>query len=174
MENREEINHPLRYNRGEIECIEAMEYICKGMDSRRAISLSNFIKYIWRCNDKGGYRDLDKAIWYLNRYTNLSKSRKDRFLDSLCEIPSDKSIILSVVFSLKIDEKCEIIEKSFIKSEISNFLGNISSLNSELKTKNLQTIRNILDYLEIKEENVSQLEIITYEIINLNKKGLKW
>jgi len=75
-----------------------------------------------------------------------------------------------VVFSLKIDEECEIIEKSFIKSEISNFLGNISSLNSELKTKNLEVIRGVLDYLEIKEENVSQLEIITYEIINLNRR----
>ncbi|WP_207653241.1 DUF3310 domain-containing protein [Peptostreptococcus faecalis] len=72
---KEEINHPARYNRGDIECIDAMEYICSDFTSKESVSLSNAIKYIWRCNDKGGYQDLDKAIWYLKRFKDKKEEK---------------------------------------------------------------------------------------------------
>ena len=50
------INHPPHYTQGEIECIEV-------------------IKYIWRCNFKNGWEDIDKAIFYLNEL--LTEQQKD-------------------------------------------------------------------------------------------------
>ncbi len=52
-----------------------MEYICSDFTSKESVSLSNAIKYIWRCNDKGGYQDLDKAIWYLKRFKDKKEEK---------------------------------------------------------------------------------------------------
>ena len=62
------INHPPHYTQGEIECIEAIKYINNKlhMEGYEGYCLGNFIKYIWRCNYKNGWEDIDKAIFYLN------------------------------------------------------------------------------------------------------------
>jgi hypothetical protein len=59
--------NPSHYKQGRVECIDAIEAATvhkKGLD---AVCTANVIKYIWRCEQKGGVEDLKKAQWYLNR-----------------------------------------------------------------------------------------------------------
>ena len=71
------INHPPHYTQGEIECIEAIKYINDKLHTEgyEGYCLGNFIKYIWRCNFKNGWEDIDKAIFYLNEL--LTEQVKD-------------------------------------------------------------------------------------------------
>ena len=71
------INHPSHYTQGEIECIEAIKYINNKLHTEgyEGYCLGNFIKYIWRCNYKNGWEDINKAIFYLNEL--LTEQRKD-------------------------------------------------------------------------------------------------
>ena len=71
------VNHPSHYTQGEIECIEAIKYINNKLHTEgyEGYCLGNFIKYIWRCNYKNGWEDIDKAIFYLNEL--LTEQRKD-------------------------------------------------------------------------------------------------
>ena len=71
------VNHPSHYTQGEIECIEAIKYINNKLQMKgyEGYCLGNFIKYIWRCNFKNGWEDIDKAIFYLNEL--LTEQRKD-------------------------------------------------------------------------------------------------
>lgn len=60
------INNPPHYNQGDIECIDAIQAALSPEEFRghlRACAL----KYLWRCNHKGGREDLLKAEWYLKR-----------------------------------------------------------------------------------------------------------
>ena len=63
------VNHPSHYTQGEIECIEVIKYINDklNMQGYEGYCLGNFIKYIWRCNFKNGWEDIDKAIFYLDK-----------------------------------------------------------------------------------------------------------
>lgn len=71
------INHPPHYTQGEIECIEAIKYINDKLHTEgyEGYCLGNFIKYIWRCNFKNGWEDINKAIFYLNEL--LAEQWKD-------------------------------------------------------------------------------------------------
>ena len=71
------INHPPHYTQGKIECIEAIKYINDKLHTEgyEGYCLGNFIKYIWRCNFKNGWEDIDKAIFYLNEL--LTEQVKD-------------------------------------------------------------------------------------------------
>ena len=71
------VNHPSHYTQGEIECIEAIKYINDKLHTEgyEGYCLGNFIKYIWRCNFKNGWEDIDKAIFYLNEL--LTEQRKN-------------------------------------------------------------------------------------------------
>lgn len=62
------VNHPKHYTQGEIETIDKIKYITREFSGIEAVCLGNFIKYIDRCNLKGGMQDLEKADWYLNRF----------------------------------------------------------------------------------------------------------
>ena len=68
LEKEDVINHPKHYTQGEIECIDAIKYINNKlhMEGYEGYCLGNFIKYIWRCNFKNGWEDIDKSIFYLN------------------------------------------------------------------------------------------------------------
>lgn len=60
------VNAPPHYNQGDIECIDAIQAALSPEEFRghlRACAL----KYLWRCNHKGGREDLLKAEWYLKR-----------------------------------------------------------------------------------------------------------
>jgi hypothetical protein len=60
------VNHPAHYTSGSIECIEAIESALTPEEFRGYVK-GNAIKYVWRCNFKGGNESLAKAQWYLNR-----------------------------------------------------------------------------------------------------------
>ena len=62
------VNHPPHYTQGEIECIQVIKYVNNKLHTEgyEGYCLGNFIKYIWRCNYKNGWEDINKAIFYLN------------------------------------------------------------------------------------------------------------
>ena len=59
------VNHPVHYNQGGIECIEAIK-AATGSGFIKYCT-GNVIKYLWRYDNKGGLEDLKKAAWYLDR-----------------------------------------------------------------------------------------------------------
>lgn len=67
---KEQVNHPNRYNQGQYECIAVMESIY-GIEATMNFCLLCAFKYTWRTNDKDGIQDIDKAIWYLQKYKEL-------------------------------------------------------------------------------------------------------
>ena len=66
------VNHPAHYNQGSIECIDAM-VSAFGKEAVSYFCLCNVFKYIWRARDKNGLEDIDKAIWYIEKYKELKK-----------------------------------------------------------------------------------------------------
>lgn len=60
------VNHPKHYTHGRIETIDVIE------DWKMPFHPGNAIKYIARHLHKGhAKQDIEKAIWYLNRYLTL-------------------------------------------------------------------------------------------------------
>ena len=67
----EQVNHPSHYQGNGIECIDAMIAAFGPFEVASFCKLNAF-KYIWRCLDKGKtVEDIEKAIWYLNKYKDL-------------------------------------------------------------------------------------------------------
>lgn len=60
------INNPPHYTQGGIECIDAIQSALSPEEFRGFLR-ANVIKYVWRCEHKGGCEDLRKAEWYLKR-----------------------------------------------------------------------------------------------------------
>lgn len=69
---KEQVNHPNHYNQGQYECIAVMESIY-GIEATMNFCLLCAFKYTWRTNDKDGIQDIDKAIWYLQKYKELQE-----------------------------------------------------------------------------------------------------
>ena len=62
------VNHPSHYQGNGIECIDAME-AAFGREEVASFCKLNAFKYIWRSLNKGKcIEDIEKAIWYLNKY----------------------------------------------------------------------------------------------------------
>lgn len=61
------VNHPLRYTKGKVECIDALESAVAGKTPEDAICVANVIKYLWRYEEKEPLRSLMSARWYLDR-----------------------------------------------------------------------------------------------------------
>lgn len=61
------VNHPKRYTKGKIECIDALESAVVGKTPEEAICVANVIKYLWRYEEKEPLRSLLSARWYLDR-----------------------------------------------------------------------------------------------------------
>lgn len=61
------VSKPEHYNKGKIECIDAIESAVAGLSGSDAAWTANVIKYMWRWKQKGGVQDLKKARWYINR-----------------------------------------------------------------------------------------------------------
>jgi hypothetical protein len=59
--------NPSHYKQGKIECIDAIEAATAEKKGLQAVCTANIIKYIWRCEQKNGLEDLEKAKWYLNK-----------------------------------------------------------------------------------------------------------
>ena len=73
---KDEINHPDRYAGGKFECIEVMADVF-GKEAVKDFCLLNAFKYIWRQEKKGGVEDVKKAVWFLNKYIELSDSHEN-------------------------------------------------------------------------------------------------
>lgn len=73
-EEYEFVDHPKHYNEhpSGIECIDVIEHM--------TLNVGSAVKYLWRAGLKPGeadLRDLDKAIWYINREKErLTKAKK--------------------------------------------------------------------------------------------------
>ena len=68
------VNHPSHYTSGSIEVIDFIE------DQKFPYHLGNAVKYICRAGKKDPDKtveDLEKAVWYLNRYIGLLSSGKE-------------------------------------------------------------------------------------------------
>ena len=61
------VNHPLHYNKGRIECIDAIDSATAGKSGIEAVCVANVIRYLWRYEEKGGLESVRKAQWYLNK-----------------------------------------------------------------------------------------------------------
>jgi hypothetical protein len=65
------VNHPSHYNQGDIECIDAM-VSAFGKYTVAGFCIVNAFKYVWRAAEKNGTEDINKAIWYLEKFKELS------------------------------------------------------------------------------------------------------
>ena len=61
------VNHPPHYNKGKVECIDAIESAVSDLNGIEAVCTANAIKYLYRWKTKGGVESLKKARWYLNK-----------------------------------------------------------------------------------------------------------
>lgn len=64
------VNHPSHYETGKFECIEVMEEVF-GIEELKSFCICNAFKYLYRHKRKNGIEDIDKAIWYLNKFKEL-------------------------------------------------------------------------------------------------------
>ena len=60
------VNNPPHYNKGNIECIDAIEAMLTHEEYVGYLR-GNSLKYRWRFRYKNGIQDLEKAEWYENR-----------------------------------------------------------------------------------------------------------
>ena len=66
------VNHPPHYEgKTSMECIDVME-IAFGTEAVAHFCLLNAFKYVWRHQHKNGLEDLEKAMWYLNRFDMMA------------------------------------------------------------------------------------------------------
>lgn len=71
----EQVNHPAHYqSKSGLECIDVIEAF------ELNYHLANVLKYIIRAKNKGGVRDLKKAVWYLQR--EISNQEEEDIKDS--------------------------------------------------------------------------------------------
>ena len=59
------INHPLRYTKGNIECIDAIKAATVGKTGIEAVDVGHVIRYLWRYEEKDGLESVKKAEWYI-------------------------------------------------------------------------------------------------------------
>lgn len=69
------VNHPSHYNKGRIECIDAIDSATVGKTGIEAVAVANIIKYLWRYEEKGGLESVRKAQWYLNKLISELESK---------------------------------------------------------------------------------------------------
>lgn len=71
MSQNSNVNHPAHYNRGNIECIDAM-IAAFGKAEVVTFCKINAFKYLWRAENKENYKeDMEKAAWYTNKANEL-------------------------------------------------------------------------------------------------------
>jgi len=70
------VEHPSHYNQGKFECIDVMIEVY-GIEAVKVFCLLNAFKYLWRCNEKNGSEDIEKAVWYLNEYLELEAKKNE-------------------------------------------------------------------------------------------------
>ena len=68
------VNHPSHYETGKYQCIDVMEET-QGKEAVKDFCICNAFKYIYRHRKKNGLEDVKKAVWYLNKYIELSDKK---------------------------------------------------------------------------------------------------
>lgn len=70
------VSHPAHYASSKFECIDVMAEAI-GLEDVKGFCLCNAFKYIYRCTrkHKTPVEDVEKAIWYLNKFLELEKGR---------------------------------------------------------------------------------------------------
>ena len=66
------VNNPPHYNKGGIECIDAIEAMLTHEEFVGYLR-GNSLKYRWRFKYKNGIQDLEKAEWYENKLMEILK-----------------------------------------------------------------------------------------------------
>jgi hypothetical protein len=73
----DEVNKPLHYNTGKIECIDAIEAMLSPEEFIGYLR-GNSLKYRWRMRYKGKpLQDMEKAKWYENRLMVFMSEKRD-------------------------------------------------------------------------------------------------
>lgn len=91
------VNHPAHYETNGIECIDAM-IASQGAEAVRNYCVCNAFKYIWRHQHKGkSVEDIQKAIWYLNRYLNLYEQKDEPIDDNQKIKPADLDYLIESI-----------------------------------------------------------------------------
>lgn len=68
------VNHQSHYETGKYQCIDVMEET-QGTEAVKDFCICNAFKYIYRHSHKNGLEDVKKAVWYLNKYIELSEKK---------------------------------------------------------------------------------------------------
>lgn len=71
----DDVCHPLRYTKGPVECIDAIDSAVTGKPPEEAVCVANIIKYLWRYEEKEPVRSLRSANWYLERLIGKVRRR---------------------------------------------------------------------------------------------------
>ena len=74
------VNNPPHYNKGDIECIDAIEAMLT-FEEYVGYLRGNALKYRWRFRYKNGLQDLEKAKWYEQRLMETLKQNETRTAD---------------------------------------------------------------------------------------------
>ena len=74
------VNSPPHYNKGAIECIDAIEAMLTHEEYVGYLR-GNSLKYRWRFRYKNGVQDLEKAKWYEQRLMETLKQNETRTAD---------------------------------------------------------------------------------------------
>ena len=74
--------NPSHYKQGKVECIDAIESATVNKKGLDAVCTANVIKYIWRCEEKGGLEDLKKAKWYLEKMISSMEEKTSDLVSS--------------------------------------------------------------------------------------------
>lgn len=61
------VNHPEHYNKGNIECFDAIESAVVGLEPFEGYLVGCAIKYLFRWKQKNGVEDLQKCNAYINK-----------------------------------------------------------------------------------------------------------
>ena len=62
----DDVESPFHYNKGNIECIDAIE-AASTKEEFEGYVRANVLKYVWRFRYKDNIKDLRKAKWYLEK-----------------------------------------------------------------------------------------------------------
>tara|TARA_R110002020_G_scaffold167873_1_gene356436 strand:+ start:891 stop:1184 length:294 start_codon:yes stop_codon:yes gene_type:complete len=66
----DDVDSPFHYNKGSIECIDAIE-AASSREEFEGYLRSNVLKYVWRFRYKDNIKDLRKARWYLDKLISI-------------------------------------------------------------------------------------------------------
>ena len=84
--------NPLHYRQGGVECIDALDAATVNKKGLDAICTANIIKYLWRCEEKGGLEDLKKAQWYLSKMINHNTPKQEFVHPSAAQTTEEQKV----------------------------------------------------------------------------------